>query len=104
VAPGDLDDRLILKLIRKPVEPRQVESWTQSRLMDADPERLPARALRGQRSPEGFVDDLLHGAPLAMRGILEEPGHVGIERQGGTHADIIVSDTRNIHVTCIVGV
>jgi hypothetical protein len=92
MAPGNLNDRLILKLIREPVEPREVESWPQSRFMDSDPERIPVRARRGQRSPEGIVDDLLHRASLAMHSILEEPGHVRIEGQGGTHTDIIVSD------------
>src|ERR1022692_517362 len=79
MTPGDLDDRLILKFIREPVEPREVESWLQSRFMDSDPERIPVRARRGQRSPEGIVDDLLHRASLAMHSILEEPGHVRID-------------------------
>jgi hypothetical protein len=99
MAPGNLDDRLILKLIREPVESCEVESWTQSRFMDSKPEPIPVRARRGQRSPEGIVDDLLHRAPLAMHGVLEEPGYVRIERQGGAHIDIIVSDSAGIKMS-----
>ena len=67
--------------------------------MDSDPERIPVRARRGQRPAEGIVDDLLHRAPLAMHGILEEPGHVRIKRQGGAHTDIIVSEIEGIKMS-----
>src|ERR1022692_1714060 len=67
--------------------------------MDAEPVRLPAGARRGQRSPESIVDDLLHRASLAVHSVIEQSRYIGIERQGGTHTGIIVSNSQGIKMS-----
>ncbi len=81
-----VEDRCGFHLVGQLVEASRVESWSHSRLMGIEMERLLPRNLRHQGLPQRIVDDLLHRLLFTLDSILHQPANIVIERQGGPHA------------------
>lgn len=49
-----------------------------------------------QGAPQRVIDDLFHWAMFAMDGVLDQPGNVIIESQGGSHVDIVMPSSGGV--------
>src|SRR5262249_9149504 len=54
---------------------------------------------RGQRAPEGIVDDLFHPTAVAMDRIVYQAGHIVIESQGSAHTGIMMLPWRGVKMS-----
>src|ERR1700722_15708827 len=50
----------------------------------------------GKLASQGIVDHLFPRCPRAVRGLVDESRHVGVQGQGSTHIDIIVPQNSGI--------
>jgi hypothetical protein len=61
--------------------------------------RLLAVGRRGQRAPEGIVDDLFHRTALAMDRVVDQAGNIVIESQGSARTSIMMLPRRGVKMS-----
>ncbi|CAN5813485.1 hypothetical protein BH11MYX2_BH11MYX2_24700 [soil metagenome] len=58
---------------------------------------------RGEAASDRIIDDLLERLTCAMDLVLQQPNHVGIERQRGPHQGIMMPRTESVKMTNFTG-
>lgn len=85
-------ERIVLGLVREPIERPWIEPGTELRAMGNRP--VSGRVGIRQAGPEApskrVVDNLLERSPLAVDLIRQHFRHVRVERQGRPHLDIMM--------------
>lgn len=71
------------------VEPGEVEPGGELVVVCSHAVRRGSRCL-AECGPDGVIDDLLHRSPVPVYQCVDQPGHIIVTRQGGTHGYIVV--------------
>ena len=90
ITAGQPYDGLILELVGELVKSRQIKAGGQLGVVHYHAVRRRSHGPGRERGPDGVINDLLHGCPGLVDPLLDQPRHVIVQRQGGTHVIILV--------------
>lgn len=91
MSPDRRHDCLALELVQEPIERAWVDPRSQCGLVWSNAVAPGAHRRPGRKaSADGLVHDVLERLPLPMNLLFKHSRDVGIERQGGSHASIMM--------------